>query len=163
MTQTQTPPGPPRNALGETRQRVVVRRIIITIVVFACIAGLALAASHTRRGDEEQATSGSDGGPSPSVVELLQPSNNDTLVNQQSQVGIDLTTPYTAFLIINGTQIPDGELLKRPELSAVFFTPGEGKVIEKLPPGRNCIQAVISRVDGTLETVPPVTWCFNVA
>ncbi|MGI8664317.1 MAG: hypothetical protein ACR2LQ_14070 [Acidimicrobiales bacterium] len=167
MTQTQIEPprpdGPARNALGETRRKVVVRRAVIVVVVLACIAGFVAAAAHTRRGDEELVTSGSDGGPSPSVVEQIQPRDGDTLVNQQAQVGIDLTTPYAAFLIVNGTQIPEDQLLERPELSAVYFTPGDGKVIKALPAGRNCVQAVISRIDGTLETVAPLTWCFNVA
>ena len=172
MTQTHTPPprpdgprpdGPARNAIGETRRHIVVRRVIITIVVLACLVGFALAASHTRRGDTELVTSGSDGITGAGIVEVLQPRDGDTLVNQQAQVGIDLTRPYTAYLLVNGTQIPDDQLLKRPELSAVYFTPGEGKVIEKLPAGRNCVQAVITRIDGTLETVQPVTWCFNVA
>ena len=166
MTQTHTPPprpdGPVRNALGETRQRIVVRRIIITLIVLACIVGLGVAVNHTRPGDEEPLTS-SDNGPSPSIVEQLQPRDGDALVNQQAQVGIDLTTPYAAILIVDGTQIPDSQLLKRPELSAVYFTPGAGKVLERLPAGRNCVEAVISRVDGTPQTVAPVTWCFNVA
>jgi hypothetical protein len=161
MTQTKTPP--PRNALGETRRHIVVRRVIITIVVLACIIGFAFAASHTRRGDDDLVTSGSDGLTGAGIVEVLQPRDGDTLVNQQAQVGIDLATPYTAYLIVNGTQIPDAQLLKRPELSAVYFTPGEGKVITALRAGRNCVQAVFSRIDGTLETVQPVTWCFNVA
>ena len=39
---------------------------------------------------------------------------------------------------------------------------GAGKVFEKLPSGRNCVQADVFRVDGTNEAVPPVRWCFNV-
>jgi len=162
---TVTPPDkapPVRNALGETRRRVLVRRWIVTGIVLACVAALALAATHTRRGDDTSA-GGSPGGPSPEVVELLTPAGGDTLVNQQAQIGIDLTTPYQAFLLLNGIQIPDDELLKRPELSAVYFTPGEDKFIKALPAGQNCVQAVISRVDGTDQAIAPITWCFRVA
>lgn len=162
-TQTETETPPERNALGESRRRVLVRRSIVAAIVVACVAGLALAAAHTRRGDDALSVSGPGGGGASSVVELLTPADGDTLVNQQAQIGIDLTTPYQAFLLLNGQQIPDDELLKRPELSAVYFTPGEGKVVKALPAGRNCVQAVISRVDGTDEAIPPITWCFNVA
>ncbi|MEO7555137.1 MAG: hypothetical protein ABIV94_00860 [Acidimicrobiales bacterium] len=153
---------PARNALGETRRHVLVRRWIITGIVLSCVAALAVAATHTRRGDDAS-VGGSPGGPSPEVVELLTPAGGDTLVNQQAQIGIDLTTPYQAFLLLNGVQIPDDELLKRPELSAVYFTPGEDKFLKALPPGQNCVQAVISRVDGTDQAITPITWCFRVA
>jgi hypothetical protein len=169
MTQTQSPSpdrppdGKERNALGETRQRVLVRRVIIVVIVLGCVAGLAVAAARTRRGDDELVTSGSDASGRPSIVEVLQPADGDTLVNQQAQVGIDLTTPYDATLLVNNVQIPEDQLLRRPELSAVYFTPGAGKVIEQLPAGKNCVTAVVRRVDGTPETVAPITWCFNVA
>jgi hypothetical protein len=159
VTETQTPE---RNALGETPNRVLARRIVIVIILLACVGGLYLAANHTRRGDEPVDTTG-NGLPSSTVVEQLQPQAGDTLVNQQAQVGIDLTTPYTASLVIDGVAIPDDQLLKRPELSAIYFTPGEGKVLTKLPPGQSCAQALVTRVDGTPENIPVVTWCFGVA
>ncbi len=46
---------------------------------------------------------------------------------------------------------------------AVLHARAEGKVVEQLPAGKNCVTAVIRRVDGTPETVAPITWCFNVA
>ncbi len=162
MTGTRQPTDDrPRNALGETATKVAVRRLVIVVIVLACIGLLVLAAKATQRGDEKTTLTGA--GDSSTVVELLTPSANETLVNQQSQVGIDLTTPYTASLVVNGITIPDDQLLKRPELSAVYFTPGPGKVIDKLPPGRNCVQALVSRVDGTPESINPITWCFGVA
>ena len=128
----------------------------ITLVVVACIAGLAVAVAHTRRGDEEFTITGS-----PNVVELLVPADGSNVLSQ-AQIEIDLTSPYDAHLAINGVAGARRQLQKHPELNQVVFTPGPGKVFEKLPSGRNCVQADIFRVDGTNEAVPPVRWCFNV-
>jgi hypothetical protein len=146
---------PPRQPL-ENRQTVVIRRIAITLIVLACIAGFAVAVAHTPRGDKEFTINGS-----PNVVQLLVPTDGSNVLSQ-AQIEIDLTAPYDAHLTINGVAVPDGQLQKHPELSQVVFTPGAGKVFEKLPSGRNCVQADVFRVDGTNEAVPPVRWCFNV-
>lgn len=142
----------------EDPRKVALRRTIIFLIVVACIGGLVLAASRTRRGDEPITVTGTTGG----VVELLTPRDGDTLVNQQAQIGIDLTTSYDANLVVDGTPIPNDQLIRRPELNAVYFSPGPGKAIEKLPPGRNTVTAVIFRLDGQ-NPPPAVTWTFNVA
>ncbi|HEY2814470.1 MAG TPA: hypothetical protein VGJ03_13470 [Acidimicrobiales bacterium] len=137
-------------------RRILIRRIVISVIVVACIAGLALAVAHTRRGDEDTTVSGS-----PNVVQLLVPPDGSNVLSQ-AQVEIDLTSLYDAHLAINAVPIPDDQLQKHPELNQVVFTPGAGKVFEKLPSGRNCVEASIFRVDGSNEQVPPVRWCFNV-
>ena len=73
----------------------------------------------------------------------------------QAQLLIDLTTNYDASFVINGVTIPDDQLQKRPELNQVIFNPGPGKVVEKFPAGRNCVEADIFRIDGVEEDVPP--------
>lgn len=146
------------HGLVEDPRKVALRRTIIFLIVMACIGGLVLAASRTRRGDEQFNITGPTGG----VVELLTPRDGDTLVNQQAQIGIDLTTSYDANLVVDGTLIPNDQLIRRPELNAVYFSPGPGKVIEKLPPGRNTVTALVFRLDGQ-QAPPAVTWTFNVA
>jgi hypothetical protein len=142
----------------EDPRKTAIRRTAIAFVVLLCGAGLVIAAQHTRRGDEPIDLTGGQ-----TLVELLTPTNGATLVNQQAQVGIDLTSAYDATLVVNGTLIPEDQVTRRPELNAVYFTPGTGKVIEQLPPGRNTVNALVFRVDGTPGTIPAVTWTFNVA
>jgi hypothetical protein len=142
----------------EDPRRVLLRRIFITIVVLAALGGMVIAVQHTRRGDEPPI---SVSGTQNSVVEQVAP-EPDSSVLSQAQIEIDLTTDYDAHLILNGTRIPDEQLLKRPELAQVFFSPGPGKAVDKLPAGRNCVEAVIFRRDGTNEEVNPERWCFNV-
>ena len=134
---------------------MLIRRIVITLIVVACIAGMAVAVAHAARRREFTITG------SPNVVQLLAPPDGSSVLSQ-AQIEIDVTSPYDAHLAINGVAVPDEQLQKHPELSQVVFTPGAGKVFEKLPSGRHCVQADIFRVDGTTEAVPPVRWCFNV-
>ena len=143
----------------ESRQKVVIRRAVITVVVLACIVGLVFAVQHTRRGDEEVSLTGGN----PDVVELLTPPDGSTLINQQSQVGVDLTADYDANLIVDGKLIPADQLERHPELNSVYFTPGPGKVFTALPAGRNTVQAVVFRVDRKSTSVPTITWTFNVS
>jgi hypothetical protein len=145
--------------LVEDSRKTAIRRTVIAFIMLLCIVGLVIAVQHTRRGDEEIDITGGQ-----TLVELLTPTNGATLVNQQqAQIGIDLTSAYDANLVINGILIPEDQLTRRPELNAVYFTPGEGKVIKQLPPGRNTVNALVFRVDGTPGTIPAVTWTFNVA
>ena len=158
MTATQPPPPVDYEDESPTRRRV--RRILTTIVILLCFALLAYAASRTRRGDEEKDQPSSalaNTGP----VELLAPSPESSVLSQ-AQIVIDLTSPYSASLVVNGVQIPDDQVQIRPELNQVIFTPGPGKVIAKLGGGRNCVEADIYRLDGTQEDIPAKRWCFNV-
>jgi hypothetical protein len=150
------------------------RRILTTLVIIACGFGLVVAAQHTQRGDKEDGvtvsgtgtgngTTGSDASaPASNVIVELKAPTPDSSVLSQAQLLIDLTTNYDASFVVNGVTIPDDQLQKRPELNQVIFTPGPGKVIEKFPAGRNCVEADIYRVDGAQEDVPPARWCFNV-
>jgi hypothetical protein len=138
-----------------------VRRILTTLVIVACGVGLVIAAQHTQRGDKEDAVTVSGVTAPKSIIELLAPRPDENVLSQ-AQLLIDLTTNYDASFVINGVTIPDDELQKRPELNQVIFNPGPGKLVEKFPAGRNCVEADIYRIDGVEEDVPPARWCFNV-
>lgn len=145
----------------ESRRRTLVRRLLTTLVIFACIALLAVAVQHTRRGDVEADSTLTGVPKDTSVVELEAPAPESSVLNQ-AQILIDLTTNYDATLTVQGVPIPDAQLQKRPELAQVSFTPGPGKVFEKLPQGRVCAAANVFRIDGQVEDPRTVTWCFNV-
>jgi hypothetical protein len=136
-----------------------VRRVLTGLVILACIAGLAIAVQHTQRGDKDEPKF--TGQVSKAVVELKAPAPESNVLSQ-AQLLIDLTTNYDASFVVNGVLIPDDQLQKRPELNQVIFIPGPGKVIEKFPAGRNCVDANIFRIDGVQEDVPATRWCFNV-
>jgi hypothetical protein len=142
----------------ESARHTLIRRVLTTLVIAACMVGLVVMVQHTQRGDKDEPKFT---GQTKTVVELQAPAP-DSSVLSQAQLLIDLTTSYDASFVVNGVLIPDDQLQKRPELNQVIFSPGPGKVIEKFPAGRNCVDANIFRLDGVQEDVPATHWCFNV-
>lgn len=143
----------------ENRVRWVVRRVFILLVVVACLVAVKVAFDRTVTGEEDVAHTGRQGG----VVEELTPANGSHAM-RQVQIVMDLTADYDGSLEVNGVAIPDGQLLRRPELNQVSFTPGPGKVIEQLPGGRNCVEAEVWRVaQPDQKLTPPIQWCFDAA
>lgn len=110
-----------------------------------------------------------DGGDDPvlndgdaAVVENLLPRRN-AQVPQQSNVGIDLLTGWDGVLVINGVIIPEDQLQVTPEIGLIEFTPGDGKAVEALEPGQNCVSAVIWKIaDGRGVSDRTIPWCFDV-
>ena len=112
----------------ENPRTVVIRRIAITLVVVACIAGLAVAVAHTRRGDEEFTITGS-----PNVVQLLAPADGSNVLSQ-AQIEIDLDGALRrAPRRSTASPVPDDQLQKHPELNQVVFTPGAGQGVREAP------------------------------
>jgi hypothetical protein len=95
-------------------------------------------------------------------VEALIPSR-DSQVPQQSRVGIDLVTGWTGVLVVNGTEVPEDELNVTPELGLVEFVPADGRTVEQLEGGRNCVTAIVWPLsEGRAEGARNVQWCFEV-
>jgi hypothetical protein len=110
-----------------------------------------------------------DGGDDPvlrgddaAIVENLLPRRN-AQVPQQSNVGIDLVNGWEGTLVIQGVEIPKDELQITPEIGLIEYTPGEGKTIEELEAGQNCVSAIIWRIrDGRGVADRTIPWCFEV-
>jgi hypothetical protein len=110
-----------------------------------------------------------DGGEDPvlrggdaAVVENLIP-RRDAQVPQQSNVGIDLVAGWDGTLVLGGVEIPTDQLQVTPEIGLIEYTPGEGKAVEELDAGRNCISAIIWRIeDGRGVDDRTIPWCFEV-
>lgn len=162
------------------------RRLGISLVVVACLGGLALAGSQVRRidpdGNEVPEAPDHEGvgiSGDEDLIAQLPPGGADTEVSrddlieqtfpaegaqvlQQQQIGIDLGGTYrVARLVVDRQAIPEDQLTRRDELGQVFFQPGPDLVIETFPAGRVC--AVAEVVDAaTGEEVRSVEWCFEV-
>ena len=140
----------------DPKKRAMLVRLATVGIVLVAIAGFALAASRTKTGEPPILESGP-----PDIVELLQPTSGAQVL-RQAQIGIDLAPAWTGVLIVNGTEIPESQLLRRPELNQIFFSPVEGAVIENLPAGRNCVTAEIWRVELSRADSRDINWCFQV-
>ena len=86
----------------------------------------------------------------------------DSEALQQVQVGIDLGSRFTGVLVVDGTEVPEEQLVRQAALNQVFFSPGEDQIVEEWAPGRNCVQAIVWPIaEGRAES-RTVDWCFEV-
>jgi hypothetical protein len=96
-------------------------------------------------------------------VEQVVPGDGEAAL-RQSQIGVDLEAGWTGVLAVDGTEIPEDQLRRSEPLNQVFFTPGEGQVIEELDPGPHRASALIWRTASqTRNDGRTVNWEFRVS
>lgn len=141
---------------GRVTRNDIIRRVVILVAIVGSLVGLFFT------GRAAQTGLGSTSAALPANVDRLIPASGAE-VPRQSQVGIDVADGYDAYLIINGTEVrgeADG-LIRDLGTGLVLFQPGDGKVLEGLNGGRNCIVAMVwKQLDGP-TTAAPVSWCFD--
>jgi hypothetical protein len=129
-------------------------RLLIAVLVVGAFAALFAGVRATDTGDDEPVDR--------EVVERLIPGDGDEVI-RQAELGIDLAPGYEGTLLVNGIEIPVDELRLVPEQNEVFFTPGEGKAVEELRAGPNCVEAVAwksAQGRGTAND-KSFRWCFE--
>jgi hypothetical protein len=87
-----------------------------------------------------------------------------TVALRQDAIGVDLSFGYDATLAIDRRNIPDDQLEHLTAINRVSFSPGTGKEIPQLDPGRHCA-TIHAFPTGHPEntTTQPYTWCFQAA
>jgi hypothetical protein len=136
------------------------RRFRLLVALGVAVAAAAMIAAIVRTSTDEDTPPTASG--KRTVVEHLIPLNRAEVL-RQAELGVDLAPGYEGTLIVNDLEIPQDELRLVPEQNQVFFTPGEGKVIEELPAGRNCVVALAWRSEvGRGPDDERTTWCFDV-
>jgi hypothetical protein len=133
-------------------------KIGAVVVLAVAVTLLAIAVRSLSDGGDDPVLRGGDA----AIVENLIP-RRDAQVPQQSNVGIDLVTGWAGTLVIDGVEIPGDELQVTPEIGLIEYTPGDGKAVEALDAGQNCVSAVIWKVsDGRGVADRTIPWCFEV-
>ena len=125
------------SAEGEPRVPWALRRGVSTAITLGALvaaAGIVLVVWLTRGGESAPAY--------PSGLQAVTPVPG-AQVPHQSPIGARLEPGWKLTLVINGTAIPAGQLdAGTIQLGEHFFSPGEGKVIEKLRTGQSCARLV---------------------
>lgn len=136
--------------MSESRYRVLIAALV-AVAFLALYAGI----RSTDTGEDDPTGR-------PDVVERLVPRAGDEVI-RQAELGIDLAPGYEGALSLNGVAIPTEELRLVPEQNQVFFTPGEGKAVERLLAGRNCATATVwkSSLGPGTPSDQTFTWCFD--
>lgn len=163
---TDLPPDPtPEPAAPEPAAQPTVRtlsdgryRLFLLVAIGGAVAALFFAYQATQTGARDPVTVAGR----PDVVERLIPRSGAEVI-RQAELGIDLAPGYAGTLVLNGTEIPTVDLRLVPEQNQVFFTPAEGKAVERLEPGPNCVTAIVweSAVGRDPATDLSFQWCFQ--
>jgi hypothetical protein len=161
-----------------------VRRLLIALAVIGCVVALGVAIGSTREVDEQGDPIVESGDPCDvqvsgevdelptcdpaetpidDIVERLFPAR-DSEALQQVQIGVDLGPRYRGTLVVGGQEVPEEQLVRQDALNQVFFSPGDGQVVEEWSPGRNCVRAIVwPVVEGRdSDSTRSVDWCFEV-
>ena len=136
--------------MSSGRYRLLVGGLFAAAVV-ALVVGIAVTDTDHR-----------DATPQSEIVEHLVPKANDEVL-RQSELGIDLAPGYDGTLAVNGVDIPVEDQRRVPEQNQVFFTPGDGKAVEHLVAGPNCVTATVWKAADGPGTANDRTfsWCFE--
>jgi hypothetical protein len=133
---------------------VTLHRIVLSLLVSAAVILLAVAFSLS--GDEGGSVAITD-----VAVEARIPPPGDVNL-RQARIGVDLAPGYTGVLLVDGTEIPEDQLVRIEGLNQVFYTPGPGTETGPLSPGRHRITAVFWPVEESRQAAArQVSWEFN--
>jgi hypothetical protein len=148
------PPLPSDRSAADRRYR-----IFVGVGLLVAAAAMAAAVIRTQTDEETPATQSGRR----DVVEHLKPFQNAQVL-RQAEMGADLAPGYEGTLIVNDIPIPQDQLRLVPEQNEVYFTPGDGKVIEELPGGRTCVVVVAWQSSlGRGADDQRTRWCFDVS
>lgn len=157
-----TPAGPSGAPIYPLRTK-----IIIAVVLTVAVGAFVLAFVSVNTDTDPEIVGGAPGQASSAQgVQAVVPGDGAQVLAQQ-RVGIRLADGWTGELTLqpaSGAAIPlPLDQLEPGTQNELIFQPGEGKAIERLPTGNNCMLAVIwSRVDGRDATERVEQWCFQV-
>ena len=132
---------------------ITLRRVVLSIVLAGAVVLIGLGFSTTEE-------------PNPKVkitdaaVREVFPGNGD-LDLRQSEIGFQLDPLYTGRLVIDGTPIPDDQVVYQAGVNTWTYHPGPGTETGALRPGRHTAQALFWRRDQDESKSRSLTWTFN--
>jgi hypothetical protein len=138
------PPSPSRSPLA--------RRIVMSLVLAAAVAGLVYVAT---------APSGDDEAPLPSAVEAVSPEPGAQNL-RQTTIAADLAAGHTGYLLMDGVEVPRDDLQVVDALGQVVLRPTEDSDYRVLAPGPHCATVVYRRIGERLDQSSSYRWCFSV-
>lgn len=144
----------PRTAGSKKDKLVTLPRVVMSVLLAFSAAAMYVAFTEH------------DGSPNPRLrpqaIRAVSPLPA-SLQLRQTEIFAELSPEFTATLTVNGTPIPDDQLDVIEGLNRYAYTPGAGKEIEELPPGRACAVVDFVPVDGSAAVAGTYRWCFSVS
>ena len=143
-----TEPGRPAR-----RRLLTLRRLVLSSLLALAAAGLFLAATFH---DDAPTDAGRS-----RIVKTVSP-RPGTIQPRQTEILVELDGSYQGGLSVNGTTIPDDQLVVVPGLNRITYTPRPGREIEVLPAGLNCALVRFRPIPGAAGEPGSYRWCFSV-
>jgi len=107
------------------------------------------------------ADQGDEGQPLPEAIEAIVPVEGG-LTSSNSSVEVDLRDDTTGVLAIDGSEIPEDQLMITADLQIIEFRPGEDKEISRFEPGRHTATVVYWPRTGSRADSESFSWDFRV-
>ncbi|MEO7836299.1 MAG: hypothetical protein ABIS21_01505 [Acidimicrobiales bacterium] len=139
---------------GTTDKLVTLPRVVMSVLLAFSLAALYMA--FTLHDDSPNPRL------RPQAIRAVSPQPG-SLQLRQTEIFVELAPEFRGALSVNGTPVPDDQLDVIEGLNRYAFTPGTGKEIEELPPGRACAVVDYTPVDGSAPPAGTFRWCFNVS
>lgn len=137
------------------RRLFTVRRVVVSLLLALSAVGFVVAFTMHH---ETAPPVISDG-----AVVTLYPKPG-ALVQRQTTVFYELDPSYQGTLSIDGHAIPDDQIERiAVGRTRIGYTPGPGKELARLPPGRVCAIASFWPLGQSPATARSVPWCFNLS
>jgi hypothetical protein len=128
------------------------RRIVLSLIVAAAVAGLVFAFTAPDPREEQ---------PKPDAVERVFPQPGDRDLRQTTIVA-DLAPGYTGYLLIDGVEVPLDDIQFVDALNTVTLEPTEESDFRQLDSGTHCVTVVYRRIGQPRDQSNSYRWCFSV-
>jgi hypothetical protein len=149
------PPVPPSAPPAKRVEKLLTaRRAVISLLLAGCLAMLVYAFTISK---DEAVPAVRD-----SAIVRVFPDDGDINLRQDA-IGVELAFGYTGSIRLDRVEIPDDQLDTIPGINRISYTPGAGKEIPALSPGRHCATATFWRDSESRERGRTYTWCFTAA
>ena len=130
------------------------RRVVLTVLVVGALALIGIGFSMTEKTDPEVTITDE-------AVARVFPAGGDLDV-RQARIGFQLTPEYVGRLEIDGTPIPDDQIIFQIGLNLYEYRPGPETETGALVPGRHRARAIFWKKGASEDSGRSYTWTFNV-
>lgn len=139
------------------RRRRALRVVVVVVGLLVVVNLLIFAGRETQQGDERE--------PLPAAIESIEPIE-EGIVSSNGSIRVDLRDDTTGVILLDGTEIPEDQLDRTPDLGIVEYRPQEDPDTDaemtRFEPGRHRATVLYWPRTGTRADAESFSWDFRV-
>jgi len=128
------------------------RRIVLTVIVIGALVAIGYAFTLARTQDQQPVVRDA-------AVLSVQPEPSAHVV-RQTTISYQLDAAYQGVLLVDGIEIPPGQLNPTSLTNQIAYTPGQGKATGVLAAGQHCASAQFWLRTQSRAQSRSYGWCF---